>query len=1553
MPGLGAGSCSARLFRRWLDRKVCNHSALDPEMQHGKSWHRRLLADHLDNPATFRGCIGFLAMPTARAWVQTERKWTQMYISRSNSAARRVVSSVLCAALGVYFTVGPTLPVWADEVAGPEKTKGGSRGAGFAGKPRGRDVQHAAEIPKLAILGSDTPSASSQGSSGGAPLSSDPECIRTVGLGRTEHGTLGGSIFVSSVPSILVVRACFLNEVAHGPEDLDLPTLRITDPRGRQWSSDNRGPLSIPTVVYRGSSRSETEIQSTIEQILAVFPNPVGLFDSDASRWDILVSSETPGEWKINLMGSSPDDRVTCSIVDVDSFRAQMEVALDARGILNPCDDCMAWTRPAADFMISAVITLGPYGLAVILCSASLLWPPLAPLCGAGIYIVIIWTDILAFLPPGWDSFLFPEVKEALANDLCKWLGQCNDISPPFVFLTGPSGGQTYSGNIAVSADAADASGVQYVEFHYSTDHASWFPVVGPDSPNGRDWYGDNGWSLRFDTQSAGIEYDESVWVRVRAADEYDNISGWDEIESSFIVDNRTNEPTAISVSEIVTPSTCYPLQIVNVSGAAIYNTGEPVSSATAVVRISGVNEWTTPVNPDGSYSRNFHAPSSSGSYAVQVSVSDGTLSGSNSRTLTVLDEPAGGSGYTFGRGTICIDNTGAPDYLPVGETRSFEERDEVVLAWIEVNYVYQPVRFKFEFYRPNGALYGYPLVSDWTDDPQDFGWEYWEWWRFSWGWMIREGSTIYDIAGMEGVWRVEYYVDDGSGWDHHESLEFVMRYDFDEHRLCADVQSGDPWDPIDETNIFYQNDARAITWMKLDKVAVGPGVKWDFYEPDGSLYDTFEDVFEDPEDGGYEYWEWYKIWGWIWIDGWAAEHKCGDWHVDVSIRNPWNGWDVEYTDYFRIEERPPADPQPTVSSNPSSPLEGQPVSAVVSVTDNTYLESVNLYCLVSGESSPTTDSWNDILSPTFQTPVSLGSFQEQTTLELWVRATDTSGNSAESQHHFVSFGDTDTEGPTISDVQVHEANSGDQDGVIEEGECATATFLAVDPSGIGGGSISVGEESWDVECTGSSCEGTTGPLSVGPQTLRIVVWDNDTSPAPSQYETEIDVRPPDAEAPTMETIAEEEDQFYNVAPVFSNLGFDDNSDLDRGGYVMNDCGPAEWTLLFSDWAGASWDADGWTIPLDVWNALPEGSNSIYFMAIDDAGNEGGADCAWSWQFNKDVSSPPAPINLTANGSNPSPPSQDPLFVIDWQSPSDPSGTVAARYRLGEEPLVGEPGTRTTEHPFAIDVSSRGDQTLFVWLEDGAGNWDSQNHSQAVLQYIGDRQMTVTAPNGGEQWLDDTQHVIAWTSTAIEHVRIEYGTVGSWTEIASAVPATYGSYLWLVPDHPGAWLVRICEDGDGIPCDESNAEFEIVNRDISISEGEHDFGDALVGQREEWTFNVSNVGSGIVTILSTMVQPPFSTDYPEGAVSLAPGESLPITVEFRPMDPSAFLEPLILVTNDPDESFLAVWLSGSGVPRAIDILCVDHDGSAWNPDYADDWPDHRRAVAGLRLPRDP
>lgn len=97
--------------------------------------------------------------------------------------------------------------------------------------------------------------------------------------------------------------------------------------------------------------------------------------------------------------------------------------------------------------------------------------------------------------------------------------------------------------------------------------------------------------------------------------------------------------------------------------------------------------------------------------------------------------------------------------------------------------------------------------------------------------------------------------------------------------------------------------------------------------------------------------------------------------------------------------------------------------------------------------------------------------------------------------------------------------------------------------------------------------------------------------------------------------------------------------------------------------------------------------------------------------------------------------------------------------------------------------------------------------------------VTVTSPNGGENWIGNSQRNITWTSQNITNVSIEYSTNNgsNWISVIASTPAVGGSYSWTVPNTPSTQcLVRISDASNASVNDVSNATFTITAAPISM-----------------------------------------------------------------------------------------------------------------------------------------
>jgi hypothetical protein len=98
--------------------------------------------------------------------------------------------------------------------------------------------------------------------------------------------------------------------------------------------------------------------------------------------------------------------------------------------------------------------------------------------------------------------------------------------------------------------------------------------------------------------------------------------------------------------------------------------------------------------------------------------------------------------------------------------------------------------------------------------------------------------------------------------------------------------------------------------------------------------------------------------------------------------------------------------------------------------------------------------------------------------------------------------------------------------------------------------------------------------------------------------------------------------------------------------------------------------------------------------------------------------------------------------------------------------------------------------------------------------------VTVTTPNGGETWQAGSTQSISWTSNDVINVKLEYSTNNgiSWSLINGNVPASLGSFSWLIPNTPSNQCrVKISDVVDPSIKDSSNNPFFIISPAIILT----------------------------------------------------------------------------------------------------------------------------------------
>jgi|GEM_PF-610523 len=113
-----------------------------------------------------------------------------------------------------------------------------------------------------------------------------------------------------------------------------------------------------------------------------------------------------------------------------------------------------------------------------------------------------------------------------------------------------------------------------------------------------------------------------------------------------------------------------------------------------------------------------------------------------------------------------------------------------------------------------------------------------------------------------------------------------------------------------------------------------------------------------------------------------------------------------------------------------------------------------------------------------------------------------------------------------------------------------------------------------------------------------------------------------------------------------------------------------------------------------------------------------------------------------------------------------------------------------------------------------AGDSTVSDMSDAVFSITPEPAIIVTAPNGGEVYQTGSIKQIAWTSTSIANVKIEYTVNGGadWKTIV-ADTVSNGIYNWTVPNESTAQAkVKVSKAGSGVPYGVSASNFTITNQ---------------------------------------------------------------------------------------------------------------------------------------------
>ncbi|MDH3976610.1 MAG: hypothetical protein OEV42_20290, partial [Deltaproteobacteria bacterium] len=464
-----------------------------------------------------------------------------------------------------------------------------------------------------------------------------------------------------------------------------------------------------------------------------------------------------------------------------------------------------------------------------------------------------------------------------------------------------------------------------------------------------------------------------------------------------------TPDPTSLSLSADFNPSdNIVANSLVTVSGSVIYDNGVSVDVGSITIN-TGENIYTAPVL-NGKYSRDINAPSSSQMISVMVKDDLFGFSKTIDKAINIL-EGQSSDGYVIDRTTTSLSVDLSLPHNPLFESKIFSISSEKVYVWLQLSNVYKAIAIRYKFFDPDGL--GVKTYTHGITDPQNKGLEFYDI-KHSWASMDIKDNLASEKPGR---WICKISIDSGNGFEYKKTETFVIGYELTEHRMGKGVEQNKPYSILNETYTFFQTDTSAFSWGNVDNMIDAIDVRWDFYEPNGSLFESVSHVAKDFYNG-----DSYSFWGDIPIQGHPASNKTGDWHVDVLIKGSNGSYQKIYMDHFKILELPSSTPEVSTSiaiKSVEALLETNNVVISINALDNTYLKRIELYWDDGTRHSHVIDN---IYLNNKKVSIDIGQFSSNKQVQYWVKVFDTSGNFIESPRKVI--GQTVPAAPIIISVE-------------------------------------------------------------------------------------------------------------------------------------------------------------------------------------------------------------------------------------------------------------------------------------------------------------------------------------------------------------------------------------------------------------------------------------------------------------------------------------------------------------------------------------------------------
>ena len=172
---------------------------------------------------------------------------------------------------------------------------------------------------------------------------------------------------------------------------------------------------------------------------------------------------------------------------------------------------------------------------------------------------------------------------------------------------------------------------------------------------------------------------------------------------------------------------------------------------------------------------------------------------------------------------------------------------------------------------------------------------------------------------------------------------------------------------------------------------------------------------------------------------------------------------------------------------------------------------------------------------------------------------------------------------------------------------------------------------------------------------------------------------------------------------------------------------------------------------------------------------------------------------------------------ITWSSSNVDSVKIELTTNNGSNWSIIKDAVKASLATFAWTIPNTPSAQCKVRILDRTNSsfFDTSNSVFSIVQPT----ITVTSPNGVENWKVGEVDTIKWSSSYVTSVKLEYTSDNgsNWTTVIASTPASSGSYVWTVPNTTSANCRVKISDVAGNVADESDATFIIFTYPASIT----------------------------------------------------------------------------------------------------------------------------------------